>query len=193
MAGNALSTHHHRASSGQNYYHNHCKKAVMGGEGIKCCAPCSRMLLSGLVSVEGGGAGGSSEQLPGDRNSRTTLSTCGLKMWLILGSTTWATILSTPCSSMPDLRETVCLTLGSWHLKLVIKHHKLQNAFWCWTISASRDEEQKVEKRHCSILTYWRTSCLMLFLSWFLFKWGLHVWLERWLETKLSTLCFRFR
>lgn len=75
--------------------------------GMKLCAPCSKMLLSGLVSVGGGGGGGSSEQLPGDRNSRTTLSTCGLKMWFILGSTTWATILSTPCSSIPDLRGTV--------------------------------------------------------------------------------------
>lgn len=37
--------------------------------------PCSIVLLSGLGSVGGGGAGGSSEQLPGERNSRTTLST----------------------------------------------------------------------------------------------------------------------
>lgn len=79
---------------------------------MKCCAPCSTVLLSGLDSVEGNGAGGSSEQLPGDRNSRTTLSTCGLKIWLILGSTTWATILSTPCSSIPDLRGTVWFNSG---------------------------------------------------------------------------------
>lgn len=35
---------------------------------IKCCVPCSGMLLSGLVSAGGSGASGSSEQLPGDRN-----------------------------------------------------------------------------------------------------------------------------
>ncbi|TNN73077.1 hypothetical protein EYF80_016747 [Liparis tanakae] len=83
----------------------------MADEEIKSVVPGSGMLTSGLVSVIGGGSGGSSEQLPGDRNSRTTLSTCGLKRWLTFGSTTWATILSTPCSSIPDLRGTD-LTLG---------------------------------------------------------------------------------
>lgn len=87
--------------------------------GIKECVPCSRAMLSGLDSVGGSGAGGSSEQLPGDRNSRTTLSTCGLKIWLILGSTTWATILSTPCSSIPDLRGPVGFNYGFVAHKLI--------------------------------------------------------------------------
>lgn len=73
---------------------------------MKYCVLCSATLLSAFVSAGVGGTGGSSEQLPGDRNSRTTRSTCGRKVWLTLGSTTWATILSTPCSSMPDLQDT---------------------------------------------------------------------------------------
>lgn len=84
--------------------HSNCNQhQIYSEKSEKTYIPCSVVLLSCLGSVGGGGAGGSSEQLPGERNSRTTLSTWGLKIWLILGSTTWATILSTPCSSIPDL------------------------------------------------------------------------------------------
>ena len=158
------------------HYHIHATTNMGINDGMKSCEPCSTMLQSGLDSFEGNGTIGSSEQLPGDRNSRTTLSTCGLKIWLIFGSTTWATILSTPCSSIPDLRGTVWFHPG-------LSCNK-QSDYWILC-----DEQQW----NGSVLTYWSTSCLMLFRSWFLFKWGLHVWLERWFETKLSTLCFRFK
>lgn len=70
------------------------------------------------------------------------------------------------------------------------------NVHWKYKILEVNElqDETNMQNRSFSVqdATHLSTCCLILFLSWFLFRWGLQVWFAKWLDTKLSTRCLKF-